>query len=309
MEDGNGWTLGSWVQAGEGHRISRVRDISDDEHRRISAAMERLRGFSGNALLGPLVNALNELNEVLNETLTVSPATFNHGEFRSRLNGRMSAALTSFSGLRAAVERHVVKLALPTPSSAPDNFKNLCSKHPSYRLIHMPRNLDQHRPPASSVLTISKDEDPATGEARTRPTIDVLATVDECAAESTNPKHRAQWEQCGKLWANQADPVDARAVFASAFSACETVLAAHLNEAEPWILKDVGLIARLAGEVDPWGSAHVVRVDRDQNGRMAHIQDLHLSPLTFGEALATLDASRRILGKPSRDEDDPSPAP
>ncbi|WP_314475143.1 hypothetical protein [uncultured Microbacterium sp.] len=292
-----------------GHTITKVRSLTDLESARIRESMDRLRGFSGHAMLGPLVDSLNQLTETLDEMLTITPDTLNHGAFRSRLNGRMSAALTSFSGFRAAIEQHVRRLALPTPSSAPDNFKTLYASHPSYRLVHMLRNLDQHRPPASSVLTISKDEDPATGDPRSRPTIDVLATVKRCADESSSANHRTQWEQCGALWVDQTEPVDARVVFRSAFNACETVLAAHLNEAEPWILRDVRFIAGLVGEVQPWGSAHAIRVERDEAKGLAHIEDVALSALTFGEAMATLDAARRILGKRSVAEDDPAPAP
>lgn len=309
MTDDDGWALGSWVQIDGGHTITRARGLSDEECVRIRASMKRLRGFSGHAILGPLVDSLNQLTETLDEMLTVAPSTFNHGAFRSRLNGRMSSALTSFSGFRAAVEQHVRDLALPTPSSAPENFRTLYASHPSYRLVHMLRNLDQHRPPASAVLAVSKDEDPVTGAPRSRPTIDVLATVERCATQSSNAKYRVQWEQCGELWRGQAELVDVRELFRAAYAACETVLAAHLNEAEPWILRDAYFIAGLVAEVEPWGSAHALRVARDESGKMANIEDIHLSALTFGEALATLDAARRILGKRSVAEDDPSPAP
>ena len=67
--------------------------------------MDRLREFSGHAMLGPLVDSLNQLTETLDEMLTIAPDTFHQGAFRSRLNGRMSAALTSFSGFRAAIEQ------------------------------------------------------------------------------------------------------------------------------------------------------------------------------------------------------------
>lgn len=301
MLEGDGWTLGSMVGPNGEHHIIEGRPLTPEERERIPTAMARLREFSGHILVGPLVDALNSLNDLLHEVATVGQADFQRGPYRARLNGRLSAALTAFTNFRATIESNARALNLPFPmgSSVLANFQTLYREHPSFRLVHMLRNLDQHRPPASAVVTISVDADPETGESRTRPVIDVLAVCARCAGESKQDKHRKQWEECGALWAGQSEPVDVRLVFQGAYEACHVVLAAYISEAQPVILADVEFIARLVAEVEPWGAASALQVIRTEDARRISINQTHLDLLAFGDALATLDAARKVLGQPS----------
>lgn len=297
MLNGDGWTLGSMVRPAGEVLITEGRPLSADERERIPAAMERLRGFSGHALIGPLVDALTGLNEMFNELASLRQADFYRGPYRSRLNGRMSAALTAFTAFRATVEANARALKLPFSrgSSAPANFDTLYRQHPSYRLIHMLRNLDQHRPPASAVLTVSVDHEPDTGKSRTRPVVDVNAVCDQMAAE---PQRSQQWRECGVLWADKVEPVDIREVFEEAFSACNLVLASYIREAEGLVLADTTFLAALIVEIEPWGAACAMRIERSTDANQLNISQLYLDPLVLGEALVTVDAARAILGLP-----------
>lgn len=309
MQRHDGWALGSWVKVDGRHTITHHRDLTPEEIERVPRAMDRIRELSGHAFLGPLVEALNELMPVLDEMLTATQGTLHQGAFRARLNGRLSGVLTAFSGLRASTENHAQRFARPGGSSTADNFGTLYREHPSFRLVWMLRNLDQHRPPAAAPLVVSIDEDPVDGSDRSRVVIDVADTVARSVKESTQRGHKRQWEECGALWEARAGRVDIREVLNEAFQACEIVLAAHLNECEALVLDDIAFVADMVAEVEPLGTAHVVRVERDNDGKLAHINDISLNPLTFGEALATMDASRRVLRKPSLQEDGLFPAP
>jgi len=281
-----------------------VRPLSEAEQARIQKAMQLLRDFSGSALIGPLIDALNALADLLADLPNTGQAEYPRGQYRSKLNGLLSAALTAFTSFRATLEANSRAHGFPLPDggSAFDNFRTLYREHPSFRLVHMLRNLDQHRPPASAVLTISADADPQTGESRVRAVLDVATVCARCAAGSEDDRHRVQWEECGALWEKQRDSVDICAVLEAALQACHMVLAAHVREAEPWVLQEVRFVADLVVEVEPYGSAHAVRAVRNEDGRTLTIDTMYLDPIAFGDAIATLDAARKMLGEPSLGE-------
>lgn len=291
------WSLGAVSSEAGKHTFRIARELSDDERSRIPPATARLGDFNGETLVGPLTDSVTALLGTLDEFPDAALSGPNRGQFRSRLHGQMSAALTSFTGLRASVERHAEQLALPMGGGAPAQFAVLHREHPSYRFVWMLRNLDQHRPPASGVLRFQKDEDPETGEPRSRPTIDVLAVANRCAEESTDPRHRKQWEQCAALWRDQTEPVDARAVFRSAYNACFQVVVSHLREAEPIILEDAVYIARLIAEIEPWGAARVIGLPQGDLAGAIDLQILDLSLGSLQDALTTLERTRSALGQ------------
>lgn len=297
MLNGDGWTLGSST-SGE---IRDGRPLTDDERARIPAALARMQEFSGNALIGPLIDALNAVTAVLDELATVTPFEFEHGQYRSRLNGALSAVLTQFTGLRSTVETSAGTLGLPLGSSAPANFRALHESHHAYRLIWMLRNIEQHYRPAASAITISKDSDPRTGEKRTRPMIDVPALCERYSREAA-PRFRHQWRELRELWEGQPASVDLRWALHDAFEASHTVVAMYFREAEPLIVDDARYIARLVAEVEPFGSACAVRTESDPaDPKTISIYMQHLDPTIFGNALATLDGARKILNEPPLD--------
>ncbi len=305
MLEGDGWTLGSMESPDGTHQIVEGRPLTDEEREQIPLAMARLRKFSGHALTGQLVEAVNALNALLNELPTVAQDEFLRGLYRANLNSKVSAALTAFTNFRAAIESDAGGLVLPFPSgsSAPANFQTLYREHPEFRLIWMLRNLDQHRPPASAAISVSADRDPATGDARVRPMIDPLSVCASGVAAADTPLRRRQWEECAALWGDRPGPVDFRAVLRSAYDACQVVLASYVNEAESLILADIEFIARLAAEVEPLGSARALRVVRSEGGESISVSQVHLDVLAFGDAILTLDAARTALGKPSLADD------
>ena len=138
MLDGDGWSLGSNTKGS----VRVDRPLTDEERKRIPLAMERMRDFAGHTLIGPLIDALNALTETLDEIPSVTPTDFERGEFRSRLNGRLSAALTAFTGLRATIETTASSLSFPMGSTAPANFDTLYKKHHAFRLVWMLRNVE-----------------------------------------------------------------------------------------------------------------------------------------------------------------------
>jgi hypothetical protein len=294
MFEGDGWSLGSNTK----EAIREDRPLTDEERHRIPLALGRMQEFAGHTLISPLVDSLNALTQVLEELPGLAPHEFERGEFRSRLNGRLSAALTQFTGLRATIETTARALSLPMGSSAPANFDTLYKQHHAFRLVWMLRNVEQHYRSAATAITVSVDEDPETGESRTRPMINVSALCARYIAES-EPRFRPAWEQLRDLWTDQPQTVDIRWVLQDAYQDCNTVVAMYMTEAEPIILADVHYIARLVGEIEPIGSACAIRVEHDpQDQNLLHINMKHLDPLIFGEALATLDAARKILGRP-----------
>ncbi len=302
MLEGDDWSLGSMVGPNGEHHIRITRPLTLEERQRIPAALARLRDFSGHALIGPIIDALNELHTFLAELPSVGQLEYQRGPYRSRFNGRMSAALTAFTSLRSTVETNARRLDLPMGSSAPENFDRLYRKHRCFRLVWMLRNLDQHRPPATSAITISMDEDPETGKSRVRPVIDVLRVCDNNVEASQQEKYKRQWRECAALWEGFTEPVDIRAVFEQAYKACETVVAAYMREAEYLILNDARFIARLVGEVDPIGSACALRVVEGDGATEIDINVTHLDTVVFGDAVASLDAARKILGEPPLNE-------
>lgn len=300
--NGQGWSLGALVGPKEARRLVVARPLDEGERERVLEALERLRGFSGAAIVGPVVNALNDLKEVFDELPQTGTAEYHGGAFRSRLNGRLSAALTAFTSQRATVEAAARGLALPMGSSAPANFGVLYREHPSYRLVWMLRNIDQHNPPAAAAITIETDEHPETGASRVRPMIDVLAICTRYADSATEARWRRQWEGCAALWADSPQPVDVRAVLRLSHQAAEHVVAAYVREAEHLILMDARHIASLIRQVDPPGAAQLMRVTERDGGERISIDLTHLDPLAVGEAMASLNAARTILGEEPIDE-------
>lgn len=294
MLEGDGWSLGSNTNGS----IRDGRALTDDERLRIPLALNRLASFNGHVLVGPLANALDALSELWQELSATDPYELQHGEFRSRLVGRLSDALAHFTGLRSTVEATARGLELPVGSSAPENFQRLYREHHAYRLVWMLRNIDQHYGRAADSVTISADRDPESGEKRIRPMIDVAALCQRYITES-DEQHRRQWRQLRDLWVTQPQRVDVRWSLHEAFRASETVIALFINEAEPLILSDYRYISVLMSEVEPLGSASAIRFERDaSNPKRLGIIIRHLDPMILGKAVLALNGARTILGLP-----------
>ena len=291
--------LGALVKENDTLRFEDIRELSDTELEAFNKANERLSHFSGHTLVGALLEALNDLNELLDSLGLVSQQDMQRAEFRAKFNSKLSNWLAAFTGFRAHIEKHSADLNLPMGSSIPHNFQIVYNQHPEYRLTWQLRNVDQHDPPVGALITIQAKWDEASGKSTYRPMLDQAKLLRERIAAGDKFKH--QWEGCARLWTGRPDEVDIREVFHYAYKVCESLVATCIVEPEYLLLDDIALIARTYSEASHLGSPCIYKVPQHDDAGMLNMQFQPIDPSVFGETLIAINGARKILGRPSLD--------